>query len=634
MKYNKKIYAFLFFCILIPVLFLILFSETGTPDKSALVYSVFLALILWIAISIFVRNSFIVPMSEAAEKLEGILKNAKPETFKINENKSETAIFKKAVDDTVDYAEAIDSAIESICNDELNGLNSTNAVGGKIGALLKKRNDLETLLNKISNGEFASQNKNGYKEGSVEYLIFLIASDLSVLSNQLDNLYDEKFDDAVFNTPVFNKSRLNEIVNKFKIKLETIPCAINTSVKGEDLPENIKNNLADGKILLSIDLLKNKIRNISAIIDSFSAENISSSNSFKESGLLFDSLQSLNEKLLFISEQAECLRSGDLSNPSLSVANSGLITAALSKSAQNQKNICDILNNTANDRYDMETVSKLQNGSLEISTKNLITSLNKLSSIAKCIAKSDLTFDMPENSGKGEFSSSLKLITENLLKLMGVASNISVNIDSTSNELLNNSMNSEKDILSQITKVGESAVAMQELSASIQKVNENIINTNNMTKATNETVKKGKNAVLTTINGMETIKNSVNNTNASMDNLVARSKEITKIVKAITEISELTNLLALNAAIEAARAGTYGKGFAVVADEVRKLAERSAANAVEIGSIIDNIQIDIKKSVDAMNLSKDYVEKSGLVIEELQNSFKQIEDMIKRILKF
>jgi len=78
------------------------------------------------------------------------------------------------------------------------------------------------------------------------------------------------------------------------------------------------------------------------------------------------------------------------------------------------------------------------------------------------------------------------------------------------------------------------------------------------------------------------------------------SQEIGKATRLIVEIAEQTNLLALNATIEAARAGEAGKGFAVVANEVKELAKQTAQAAEEISSMVQVIQEDSSRTVDAI----------------------------------
>ena len=70
-------------------------------------------------------------------------------------------------------------------------------------------------------------------------------------------------------------------------------------------------------------------------------------------------------------------------------------------------------------------------------------------------------------------------------------------------------------------------------------------------------------------------------------------EQIGKLSETILQITSQTNLLALNAAIEAARAGEAGKGFAVVADEIRKLAEDSKIAAMEIQKVTQLIVLSV-----------------------------------------
>ena len=90
----------------------------------------------------------------------------------------------------------------------------------------------------------------------------------------------------------------------------------------------------------------------------------------------------------------------------------------------------------------------------------------------------------------------------------------------------------------------------------------------------------------------------VQNAVAAMGGIEKSSQEISQIIGVIDEIAFQTNLLALNAGVEAARAGDAGRGFAVVASEVRALAQRSAAAAKEIKTLISNSDQQVKAGVE------------------------------------
>ncbi|MDB5937229.1 MAG: hypothetical protein JWQ01_4573, partial [Massilia sp.] len=110
----------------------------------------------------------------------------------------------------------------------------------------------------------------------------------------------------------------------------------------------------------------------------------------------------------------------------------------------------------------------------------------------------------------------------------------------------------------------------------------------------------------------------------TMASINESSKKIVDIIGVIDSIAFQTNILALNAAVEAARAGEQGRGFAVVASEVRNLAQRSAAAAHEIKTLIGN-------SVERVDVGARLVDQAGSTMQDIVTSVKRVTDIMGEI---
>lgn len=240
--------------------------------------------------------------------------------------------------------------------------------------------------------------------------------------------------------------------------------------------------------------------------------------------------------------------------------------------------------------------------------------IQEIAHILNQIAEGNLCFELKQEY-IGEFSK----IKDSLLN---ISENLSLTIEhvKTSSEqiaMAANQVSSGAQSLAQGTT--EQASSIEEFSAMIADISQQIKNTANNADLANREVVSTSDEVINSNSQMQEMKQAMNNINA-------KSAEISKIIKTIEDIAFQTNILALNAAVEAARAGSAGKGFAVVADEVRNLAQKSADAA-------KNTTMLIEETVQAVERGSEIVEITAQSMTNVVTGSDQVREFVNDIAR-
>ena len=248
-------------------------------------------------------------------------------------------------------------------------------------------------------------------------------------------------------------------------------------------------------------------------------------------------------------------------------------------------------------------------------TRHLIAQLGgepgTAAAVAKAVAGGDLTTAIRLKAG--DTHSLMAILAAMQRSLAATVTNVrqgSENVATASAQIAQGNQDLSDRTENQASSLQETAATMDQLGATVRNNADNAKQANQLALGASAVAVKGGSVVSQVVETMKGINDS--------------SKKISEIISVIDGIAFQTNILALNAAVEAARAGEQGRGFAVVASEVRSLAQRSAAAAREIKTLIST-------SVERVEQGTALVDQAGHTMGEIVGAIKRVTDIVGEI---
>jgi methyl-accepting chemotaxis protein len=235
--------------------------------------------------------------------------------------------------------------------------------------------------------------------------------------------------------------------------------------------------------------------------------------------------------------------------------------------------------------------------------RKIQSSLQRAIKLAETIADGDLTAEIEADRSDevGQLLRAMSTISTNLATMIGNIRLSTNEMTVATDEIALGNADLSARTESQASSLEQTASAMLALTDTVKQNAANASDANQLAASASKVAEQGGAVVGQVVQTMGAIKSS--------------SGQIADIIGVIDGIAFQTNILALNAAVEAARAGEQGRGFAVVAAEVRNLAQRSAAAAKEIKTLI----VDSVARVDAgSKLVDDAGQTMGLIVASVQ----------------
>ena len=245
-------------------------------------------------------------------------------------------------------------------------------------------------------------------------------------------------------------------------------------------------------------------------------------------------------------------------------------------------------------------------------TRSITAPLQAAVKVAETVAAGDLRthFGQAASDEIGDLMRALQGMNEALRKVVSEVQTGTTAIATASGEIAAGNADLSARTEQQASSLEETASSMEELTSTVKQNADNARQANQMAVAASSVAERGGSIVSQVVDTMGAIDTA--------------STKIVDIIGVIDGIAFQTNILALNAAVEAARAGEQGRGFAVVATEVRNLAQRSAAAAREIKTLIGD-------SVEQVNNGTRLVQQAGSTMGEVVDSVRRVTDIMAEI---
>ncbi|MEG3438416.1 methyl-accepting chemotaxis protein [Pannus brasiliensis CCIBt3594] len=206
-----------------------------------------------------------------------------------------------------------------------------------------------------------------------------------------------------------------------------------------------------------------------------------------------------------------------------------------------------------------------------------------------------------------------------------------VEITSSASEIAATMEEQERTANLQAASVSETTTTMDELGASSRQSEEQAESAAQAAQEVLQLADNGNQSVEETVATMIDLKNKVAAIADQIVRLSEQTNQIGNISSVVSDLSQQTNMLALNASVEAVRAGEHGKGFAVVAEEIRKLADQSRQSAVNIGTLVSDIQNAINTTVMVTDEGTKTVNAGLSVTERTANAFSGVLESINNV---